>query len=71
LIQSNSFFLQSGAVIIEGQYLMGVTLEGHCEGSAKTKVRNLEAAGLFVHQQVLRLQIPTKKEIPYSIVREE
>jgi hypothetical protein len=56
-------------VIIEGQYLMGITLEGHCEGSAKTKVCNLEATGLFVHQQVLRLQIPTKKEIPYSIVR--
>jgi hypothetical protein len=58
-------------VIIEGQYLMGITLEWHCEGSAKTKVRNLEATGLFVHQQVLWLQIPTKKEIPYSIVKYE
>jgi hypothetical protein len=56
-------------VIIEGQYLMGITLEWHCEGSAKTKVRNLEATGLFVYQQVLGLQIPTKKEIPYSIVK--
>jgi hypothetical protein len=64
LIHSNSFFLQSGAVIIEGQYLMGITLERHCEGSAKTKIRNFEATGLFVHQQVLWLQIPTTKGNP-------
>mmetsp|Transcript_56948 Transcript_56948/g.180181 ORF Transcript_56948/g.180181 Transcript_56948/m.180181 type:complete len:344 (+) Transcript_56948:281-1312(+) len=56
-----------GGAVPQGHDLVGVGFDGHGEGAAQAKVRNLQDVLSLVHQEILGLEVPVHDPVPVAV----